>query len=180
MTDEEFRRVEAWLYKIPRIEIALENLKLELQRLETKHQSPPTWVSNPNVVPVTGGNLDNWLEKWVEFEDEYDIRRNELLQQIQAREHQLACFNKVLDMLRAENSQLVQLVKAKYIDKIRPDSAIYNGILFVSKNTFYKMRYYVVKAFYDCLPGQFGDFLVTKRGKFGDYSETKNSENVVS
>lgn len=155
MTDEDFRKVEAWLYSIPRIEIALHNLKMELERLETKRQSPPTWMSNPNAVPVAGGELDSRQQKWIEFLDEYEIRRNELLEQIRYREQQIECFNRVLDMLRAENGQYAQLVKAKYIEKVKPDSAIYDGILVVSERTFYRMRAYVVKTFYECLPAQF-------------------------
>lgn len=147
--------MEAWLYSIPRLRIAIENLKLELERLDTKAASPPTWVSNPNT-PVRGGNnLDSRQQKWLEFMDEYPLRRKEILQQIQDRERQLECFEKVMDMLRAENGQYAQLVKAKYIDKVRPDWVIYNNILSVSERTFYRMRAYVVKTFYECLPAQF-------------------------
>jgi hypothetical protein len=77
LQEEDFRRVEAWLYSIPRIEIALENLKLALERLETKKASPPTWISNPGAVHVSGGQLDSRQQRWVEFLDEYDIRKNE-------------------------------------------------------------------------------------------------------
>ena len=65
-------------------------------------------------------------------------------------------------MLRVENSQLAQLVKAKYIDKIKPDSAIYDDVMFVSKTRFYEMRYYVVGVFFECLPGQFPNDSRTK------------------
>ncbi len=155
MTKQEFRRVEAWLYSIPRLKIAVENLKLELERLDTKAASPPTWVSNPNAPAKGGNNLDSRQEKWLEFLDEYPLRRQEILQKIQEREQQLAGFEKVLDMLRNENGQYAQLVKAKYIEKVKPDSVIYNKLLVVSERTFYRMRIYVVKTFYECLPAQF-------------------------
>lgn len=155
MTKQEFRRVEAWLYSIPRMRIAIENLKSELEKLDTKAASPPTWMSNPNTIPVRSGNLDSKQEKWLEFMDEYPLRRQEILQQIRDREQQLACFEKVMEMLRAENGQYAQLVKAKYIEKVRPDWVIWETILFVGKTKFYEMRQYVVRAFFDCLPAQF-------------------------
>lgn len=162
MQEEDFRSVEAWLYSIPRIEIALENLKSTLERLETKEASPPTWMSNPGAVPVSGGQLDSRQQRWVEFLDEYDMRKSELQEQIRYREQQLGSFEKVLDVLRAENSQLAQLVKAKYIEKIKPDSTIYDNVLFVSKTRFYEMRNYVIKVYFECLPGQFVNYSRTK------------------
>lgn len=163
MTEQEFRRIEAWLYSIPRIEIALKTLKQELDRLDTKAASPPTWMSNPDAIPMKGGSLDSRQQRWLEFMDEYGIRRDELLEKITDREQQLEAFNMVLEMLRKENSLYAQLVKKKYIEKVKPDSAIYDGLLCVSKTTFYEMRAYVVQAFLDCLPGQFADKTRTKR-----------------
>lgn len=155
MTHEDFRRVEAWLYNIPRVQIAIENLRHELERLDTKRNSPPTWMSNPDAVPVMGGELDSRQARWVEFLEEYPVRRAELLATITEREQQLKCFKQVLDILQAEDSRLAQLVRKKYIEKMRPDRAVWENVLFVSKPTYYRMRIYVVQAFFDCLPGYF-------------------------
>jgi len=155
LTAEEFRRVEAWLYSIPRVKIALSTLKLDLEKLDTKAASPPTWMSNPGGIPITGGDLDSRQAKWVEFMDEYPIRRNEILEQIRERRQQLICFERVMGMLRAENVQLAQLVIKKYIEKQQPDSLIYETVLFVGHSKFYEMRRYIVQAFYECFPGQF-------------------------
>lgn len=155
LTAEDFRRVEAWLYSIPRVKIALGTLKDDLEKLDTKAASPPTWMSNPGAVPVTGGELDSRQAKWMEFMDEYPVRRAEILEQIRERRQQLTCFERVIGMLRAENSQLAQLVNKKYIEKVQPDQVIFEKVLFVGKTTFYEMRRYVVAAFYECLPGQF-------------------------
>jgi len=152
---EEFGHVESWLYSIPRVRIALETLKNDLDKLKTKAASPPTWVSNPGAVPVSGGNLDSRQSRWVEFMDEYPLRQAEILEAIQDRRQQLACYERVIQMLRAENSQLVQLVEKKYIEKVKPDGVIYDTVLFVGKTSFYEMRRYVVTSFYQCLPGRF-------------------------
>jgi hypothetical protein len=158
MDEQDFRRVEAWLYSIPRIEIALDDLKLTLERLETKRATPPAWLSHPEATPVSGSQVDSRQQRWVEFLDTFDERAEELQGQIRYREQQLQCFNKVMDILRAENSQLAQLVRAKYIDKIKPDSAIYEGVLFVSKTRYYEMRHYAVNVFFECMPGQFPNY----------------------
>lgn len=155
MTDRDFRRVEAWLYSIPRMSIAIEDLKLALGRLETKRQSPPTWVSNPRALPVTGGEIDSKQQRWIEFLEKYDEQRCELLQQIHYRGDQIKCYQQVMDLLRRENGQLVQLVRKKYIEKVRPDQVIWETVLFVGKTKFYEMRRYIVQTFYECLPAQF-------------------------
>jgi len=155
MTNEEFRRVEAWLYSIPRIEIALESLKLELETLDTRAASPPTWMSNPSPVFVMGGDMDSRQARWVEFMDEYQVRRNEITEKIREREQQLACFEKVMDMLRSEDGKLAQLVRKKYVDKVRPDRTIWKDEIFVGKTTFYAMRNYTVRVFFESLPGLF-------------------------
>lgn len=155
MTHDDFRRVEAWLYSIPRLEVAIETLQLELEKLDTKAASPPRWLSNPAGTFSSGGNLDSRQVKWVEFMDEYPVRRNEVLEAIRERRQQVACFNKVMDMLRAENGQLAQLVRKKYLEKVQPDRVIWDHIV-VSERTFYRMRRYVVESFYECIPGEFG------------------------
>ncbi|SFR15297.1 hypothetical protein [Desulfoscipio geothermicus] len=155
MKAEDFRRVEAWLYSIPRLEIAIKNLQMELEKLDTKAASPPRWMSNLSGAPVTGGNLDSRQARWVEFMDEYPVRRAEIMQDIQDRLRQLQCFRRVMELLREENAQYAQLVRKKYLEKVQPDRVIWENHLFVSKATFYRMRIYVVEAFYECLPGQF-------------------------
>lgn len=155
MTADDFRRVEAWLYSIPRIKIALGTLQLELEKLDTKASSPPRWMSNPEAIPTTGGDLDSRQAKWMEFMDEYPVRRAEIVEQIRERRQQLTCFERVMGMLRAENSQLAQLVNKKYIEKVQPDRVIYETVLFVGHSKFYEMRRYVIQAFFECLPGQF-------------------------
>lgn len=155
MTAEDFRRVEAWLYSIPRAHIALDTLKIDLEKLDTRAASPPSWMSNPNAQFSTGGGIDSRQAKWMEFIDEYQVRRNEILEGIRERRQQLVCFEKVMRMLRAENGQYVQLVQKKYIEKVQPDNVVYENILYVGHSKFYEMRRYVVAAFFECLPGQF-------------------------
>jgi hypothetical protein len=155
LTAQEFRRVEAWLYDVRRLASAIESLKIKLNQLETRAASPPAWVSNPDAIKVTGGIQESRLEKWVEFLDGYEFERQEILYKIRLRENKLETYEKVMDLLRSENGQYCQLVRAKYINRIRPDSAIYEGILFTSRSGFYRMRDYVLQAFWDCMPGQF-------------------------
>lgn len=155
MTAEDFRRVEVWLYSISRASIALETLKLDLEKLDTRAASPPRWMSNLSLAPAFGGSTDSRQAKWVEFLDEYQVRRNDILEQIREKRQQLICFERVMKMLRNENSQLVQLVRKKYVEKVQPDHLIYENVLFVGKTTFYELRRYVVAAFLECLPGQF-------------------------
>ena len=158
MTYDEFRRVEAWLYSIPRVQLAIENLMMELEKLDTRAASPPSWMSNPNATAVSGGgSMDSCQAKYMEFMDEYGLRRREVELAILERRQQLECFERVLDMLRTENGQLAQLVRKKYIEKIKPDVTIYETILFVGHSKFYEMRRYTVEAFFECLPGQFNE-----------------------
>ncbi|TYO94542.1 hypothetical protein [Desulfallas thermosapovorans] len=154
MTAEDFRRVKAWLYSIPRLKIAIENLRIELEKLDTRAASPPRWVSNPAGTFSTGGIIDSRQVRWVEFMDEYPLRRREIELDIHERQQQLECFERVMDMLRKEDARLVQLVRKKYLEKVH-DRDIWENVLYTSKATFYRMRIYVVEAFYECLPGQF-------------------------
>ena len=173
MTKEEFRRVEAWLYSIRYLPLAIEDLKKALELLETRASSPPSWTSHMTLVPVVGGEQDSRQARWVEFLDDYETRRRELLRQISIRENKLSSYKRVMELLEAQNSQYTQLVRAKYINIVRPDSAIYEGILFVSKNLFYEMRLYVVKAFSYALPGQFDDYSGRKEGEKRDQKPQK-------
>jgi hypothetical protein len=156
LTTDEFARVEKWLYSIPRIEIAVETLTLEIERLNTKAVTPPTWMSTPNGGMPTGGTSCSRQENWVEFLDEYPVRKNELLDKIEDRQKQLKCYEKVMNILRAEDSRYTQLVWNKYIKKVTPDRIIWEEHLFISKSSFYRMRSYIVESFLECLPGQFG------------------------
>jgi hypothetical protein len=150
LTEQEYRQVEKWLYSITRIEIAIEGLKKALEQLDTRRASPPTWMSNPTAIPVMGGDLDSRQQRWAEFLDEYNNQRTDLLQHIQEKESQLDCFNKVLDQLRDEDGKLAQLVRYKYLHKIKPDSVIYENHIYVSRTEFYRMRSYIIQFFYDC------------------------------
>lgn len=155
MTAEDFRRVEAWLYSIPRLKIAIENLKLEIEKLDTRAASPPSWMSNPSIAPTTGGINDSRQARYAEFMDEYLVRRKETELALAERRQQLKCFERVVQMLREEDAKYGQLVRKKYLEKVKPDTNIYENHLYVSKRTFYRMRVYVVEAFFECLPGQF-------------------------
>lgn len=156
MTGEDFRRVEAWLYSIPRMEIALDNLRRELGGLDTRAASAPVVLSNPTGIHVTGGNQDSLQDRWVEFLSDYQVRRKEIQERIMQYQEQLDSFNRVLEMLKNENSQLERLVKKKYIEKVKPDQIIWDTVLFVGKATFYRMRIYILGTFFECLPYKFG------------------------
>jgi hypothetical protein len=90
-------------------------------------------LANPDAVPVTGGNLDSRQQRWVEFLDDYDNKRNDLLRQIEDKEWQIECYDQALDLFRQEDGKLAQFVRYKYITKIKPDSVIWENHIFVSK-----------------------------------------------
>ncbi len=163
MNSSDFGRVEAWLYSIPRLQIAIENLNLELDKLDTRAASPPRWMSNPDAVPSTGCDVDSRQAKWMEFMDEYELRRQEIERKLEDRRRQIRCFDRVMDMLREESALYSQLVRKKYLEKIKPDKKIWEHHLYVGKTKFYEMRIYVVEAFFECLPGQFPEKERTKR-----------------
>jgi hypothetical protein len=152
---QQFRQVERWLYNIPYVEYALGNLRDALERLETRHASPPSWMPNLSLAPGGGGEESSRQQRWVEFEEEYPEKKRELQHQINEREAKIRGFYDVLDMLTAEDGSYSQLIRAKYIRTVFPDSAIYGGILFVSRRTFYRMRSHVVRTYFNCLPAQF-------------------------
>ena len=157
LTAQEFRRVEVWLYDVRRLAPAIESLKLIRQLGDQGAASPPTWVSDPDAIRVTGGKQDSRLEKWVEWLDGYESERWEILDKLKTKENSLAGYEAVMKLLQSEQDggQLCQLVRAKYINRVRPDSAIYEYILFVGKGLFYTLRRYVLYTFFDCLPGEF-------------------------
>ncbi|NPV90114.1 MAG: hypothetical protein HPY50_04970 [Firmicutes bacterium] len=155
MDNSEFRRVEAWLYGIPRMEMALENLKLELGRIDSQAASPPMAASNPSGIRVTGGRRDSMLDNWVEFLNDCEIRQGEIRERIKHLQEQIDWFNRVLRLLERENPLLVLLVKKKYLERVKPDQIIWDTVLYVGKTKFYDMRRQALEVFLECLPMSF-------------------------
>jgi len=150
LTADDFHRAEAWLYSIPRLQLALEDLKMELDLLDARAASPLRRMPDFGTSDADN-SADNDQAGYPERMQQ--LWRQELELDIRERRQQVQCFKAVLEMLRQEDIKLAMLVNSKYLQKMS-DQNIWDHILHVSKATFYRMKNYVVEAFYDCLPAQ--------------------------
>ncbi len=155
MTKEEAQRVKRWLYSIPAIEYSIINLQRALDDLETRRQSPPTWMSNPDAVGVTGGEETSRQETWAIFLDQYEARRSYLEDLIRQRTIKVAQYREVMELLAQENSLAAQAIRKKYYDKVKPDRDIYRLFLFCSEETFYRLLRKGIRFYYEALPEVF-------------------------
>jgi len=158
LTKEEAKRVKAWLYSISKTEYALENLKRALEDLETRYQSPPTWMRNPDAVAVMGGEETSKQETWVQFLEYYPARKSFLEDKIAAHERKLQQYRETLELMAADPQwgQLGKdIIRLKYYRRVRPDRAIYTMFLFCTEETFYRAHRRAIQFFYDVLPDVF-------------------------
>lgn len=152
----DFRAVERWLYSIPRKMVALETARLDIEHIDTLLAAGEVQAVQYRGDAVSGGGRRGGLEKGLVTAESLKERRQQLVVKIKELRYQLVCFERVMELLRAENQQLAQLVQKRYIERVRPDRIIYDNILFTSRSNFYRMRDYVVQVFYESLPSIFG------------------------
>ena len=164
---QESRRksVQKYLYSIKRSEIKILNLERAIHDLDTRRESPPVWMSNPDIISVTGGMDGSKQESWVEFLETYPDRRSYLADCLDHERKRVEQFYTTLNQLSTEGRWgplAANLIRHKYIQRITPDMAIYTMYLFCTRESFYRTHKRALKFFYDVLPDIFkNDTLVT-------------------
>jgi hypothetical protein len=155
----ELKRVQAWLWSIRKTEISIENLRKSLSDLETRKESPPTWMSQLRLIAVPGGGEEeSKQEAWAIFLDEYPGRKSYLEDLIEQRTEKVRLYNQTMEELALEEKWGylgAQIINAKYYRKIRPDKAIYSTCLFCTPETYYRAHRRAVQFFWEVLPHLF-------------------------
>jgi len=155
MDSNDFKRVEAWLYSIPKTRIAYENLNNRLNSLHKKmNLIPAVQATKYENGKVSGGIKESQQEKWIERMASLLDERQAVLEALNKKRKKLKCFEQVMELLGRENEKYPEIVEKKYIYRIKPDVRIYRS-LYLSERHFYRMRRYVVQTFFNCLPGEF-------------------------
>lgn len=158
MDRNDTKRVKAWLYSIRKTELALVNLRQALAELETRRESPPTWMRSPELVSVVGGESESKQENWVEFLEVYPARKSFLEDNIVKHETKLRQYRETLEVLAQDQKWGyigAEIIRKKYYCKIQPDKAIYTMFLFCSPETFYRAHRRALQFFFDVLPDVF-------------------------
>ncbi|SDD89184.1 hypothetical protein [Sporomusa acidovorans] len=163
--DPIMKQVQKYLYSIKRSEIKILNLERAIQDLDTRRESPPVWMHDPDTISVTGGQEGSKQESWVEFLEAYPGRRSYLTDCLEQEQKRVEQFYQTLDQLSAEGNWgplAANIIRHKYIQRITPDTAIYTMFLFCTKESFYRTHKKALKFFYDVLPDVFqNDTFVT-------------------
>ncbi len=155
MTKQEIKAVKAYLYGIKRTEVAIINLTRALEDLNTRIQSPPTWMSNPNAIAVCGGADGSKQESWVEFQDAYPERRQFLEDQLADKRRKVEEYERTLAAMAEEGhwgTLAVQIVRYKYNMRVVPNRAIYLYHLFCTEEIFYRTHRRALQFFRDAVP----------------------------
>lgn len=156
MNKSQKNKVAQYLHSIKRTEIAIYNLSNSIENLETRRNSPPTWMQVPGI--GGGGDSGSKQEAWVEFLDTYDARKSYLQDKLEEHRLKVVQYNDVLTAL-SEEGQIGMIasyvIRHKYYDKVAPDSEIYTNILFCSESTFYKAHRFGLIFFFEALPDIF-------------------------
>ena len=155
MTKQERTKVIRWLRSIPGTEYSITSLTRALEALESRKESPPTWMSNPDAVAAMGGEDTSKQEQWLEFLEAYPARKSYLEDLIAQRTRKVEQFWEVLDLLARENGLGAQAIRKKYYDQVRPDRDIFRYHLFCSEDWFYKCLRRGVRFYFDTLPDLF-------------------------
>lgn len=159
MNREDMKSVKQYLYSIKRTELSIINLEKAIEELDTRRQSPPVWMHNPDAIAVCGGNIEeSKQEVWVQFLEAYPARRSYLLDILKQHQNKVEQFYQALDaMAKTERwgTMGVNIIRHKYIQRISPDAAIYTMFLYCSERAYYQTHRRALQFFFDVLPAQF-------------------------
>lgn len=162
MTNQEIKRVKAWLYSIPTTEQAILNLELAIEDLNVKLENPPSHiasgVANYSGVMVSGGFSISKQDSYSDWYDENMSRLRFLKDVLEQKKRKAEQYGQTLELLKQEPKwgyMAGEVIRKKYYCKVRPDKAIYTLFLFISAETFYRMHRRGLQYFYDVLPDVF-------------------------
>lgn len=162
LTQQDYQRVKKWLYSIRPSELAVFNLQTAILDLDTKLQSPPSYIvtgiGNYNLASGgSGGETFSKGENYASWYEETRTRREFLADELAKKQRKVTQFYGVLEAMRQEKwgGQAAELVEKKYYNRIKPDKAIYTMFLFVGEDTFYRLNRHALRFFYEVLPDVF-------------------------
>lgn len=164
MNAQEIKAVKAYLYSIKRTEIAIINLTRALEDLDTRMESPPTWMSNPDAVAVCGGAEESKQETWVMFQEAYPERRQFLHDKLHDHRRKVEEYERTLAAMVGEGhwgALAAEIVRYKYNMRVAPDSAIYRFHLFCTEETFYRTHRRALQFFFEAVPQRFSKLTVS-------------------
>lgn len=159
MSQDYFRRVEAWLYSIPGLQVAISNLKQQLEQLEEQLAVMPTAsTARPDRVKVAGGEHDSIQDRWLNKQEAIEDKRNWLKLLLKEKQAELDLFTSQLEQLRKDDHLAADVVELRYIKKFGPEKTAIEA--FTSERSVYRARKRAVEYFFNALP-----WLFTRQGE---------------
>lgn len=160
---EDKKRVVAWLYGISRTEKAIYNLELAIDDLKKKIENPPSYimsgVGNYSGMSYFGGEEGGSKQQsYADFMEDCSNRLSFLDDQLTKHKRKMEQFRDTLEDLKQEPKWgylAGEIIRKKYIDKVKPDQAIYSMFLFISPEWYYKLHRRGLQYFFDVLPDVF-------------------------
>lgn len=158
LTKRDFKRVERWLYEIPRKYIRLDNLRTKLEFMDRKAKDGPPGAKIPHLKDICvqeGSSEGTEGERWAEWADWYARTRPGMVEEIARLELKISFYERVVAEFDKSDTNKIhhRLIRLKYHDEKKNFQICEE--LHVSRRTFYRMRERIVKTFFECLPGEF-------------------------
>ncbi|MGI6079052.1 MAG: hypothetical protein ACOYCB_13025 [Fastidiosipilaceae bacterium] len=160
------------MYSIPHLQVAVANLRKQLEQLEKQLDDIPVSTTRPDRVRVSGGERvsiqDRWLLKRETIEDQREWLKLLLLEKQAA----LDLFASTLEQLRQEDNLAAELLELRYIKKFGSMEKIAEH-LFCSRTHLYEVRKQAIKYFFLVLPWLF--IKPKERQKTGHLNRTQQT-----
>lgn len=157
MTEAERKKVQHFLRSIRKAELAVIDLNRAIEDLDTRRESPPTWMINLESAGVSGGIGENRLETWAEFIDTYEARRSFLREMLRRNARKVEDYKRTMEALAHEDNYgclAVEIINLKYYRKV-PDEVACRYHLFCAKRTYYRTHVAGLIFFCEALPSRF-------------------------
>ena|GEM_PF-3029407 len=160
MNQQDKKRVKTWLYRISRKELAIANLKMAIQDLDTKLINQPSTlvsgVSNYDLFSGGGGESDSKQDRYASWVELTMDRRDFLVEQLDRLTQEVQRYYDTLEELRKEyGNRVAEIIDYKYRRRVKPDKVIYDMILFCSRESFYREHRWALKFFFDVMCDKF-------------------------
>ena len=156
MATDDLKRVKRWLYSIPRTELALVNLRKAMEEIEHRLSMTPPNAYDYSRVIVTASAMSSEVEAQAV---DLPARRDFLQEWIARHERKLEQYQDTLDAMVDMEPRWghigAEIIRYKYYRQIKPDMLIYTGILYCTKETFYRDLGRALYFFLDILPDVF-------------------------
>ncbi len=160
MTEEDFKKVERWLFEIQRKYIRLDNFRTRLEFMDRKAEAGPPGAKIPHLKDICvqeGSSEGTEGERWAEWADWYARTRPGMVEEIARLEVTVSFYERVVEQFDKPDANKMhhRLIRLKYWDEKKNWQVCEE--LHISQRTFFRMRKRIVKMFFECLPGEFLD-----------------------